>query len=142
MGEAVLSCIDWQEMADLARSGVAVGRGLGWKPNAFLLAYEKNRIAVTEPSLDSSPVARFFLTLAGRCLDFDRSPTDLLELMTQDADKKLWTSAAWPKSPEALTNQLRRIAPQLADARRHRLLSRDKKGPARSYRDETLSRVC
>ncbi len=115
-------------MADFARWGVAVGRGLGWKPNGFLSAYEKNRIAATEPSLDSSPVGRFLLTLAGRWLDFDRSPTDLLELMTEDADKTLLKSAAWPKSPQALTNELRRIAPQLQMRGVNVLFRRTKKG--------------
>ena len=103
-------------MADFARWRVAVGRGLGWRPNAFLSAYEKNRIAATEPSLDGSPLGTFLLTLAGRWLDFDRSPTDLLELFTGDVDKKVAKSAGWPKSPQALTNELRRIGPQLPNA--------------------------
>ena len=100
-------------MADFARWGVAVGRGLGWRTNAFLSAYEKNRIAATEGSLDGSPLGTFLLTLVGRWLDFDRSPTDMLEMFTRDVDKKVARSAGWPKNAQAFTGELRRIAPQL-----------------------------
>jgi hypothetical protein len=101
-------------MADFARWGVAVGRGLGWQPNAFLFAYEQNRISATEPSLDGSPIGSFLVKMAGRSLDFERSPTQLLEMLTSAADENKGTRlAGWPKSAQALTNELRRIAPQL-----------------------------
>ena len=100
-------------MADFARWGVAVGRGLGWKPNAFLSAYETNRIEATEPALDSSPLGSFLLSLAGRSLDFEQSPTELLEVLTQHAEERGKSLAGWPKSARALTNELRRIAPQM-----------------------------
>ena len=100
-------------MADFARWGVAVGRGLGWRPNAFLSAYEKNRIAATEGSVDGSAIGCFLLELARRSVDLERSPTDLLRLLTTEVDHAVAKSAGWPKSPQALTNELRRIAPQL-----------------------------
>ena len=78
-----------------------------------LAAYEKNRIAATEGTLDGSPLGTFLLTLAGQWLDFDRSPTDMLELFTRDVDKKVATSAGWPKNAQAFTSELRRISPHL-----------------------------
>ena len=101
-------------MADFARWGVAVGRGLGWQPNDFLSAYEKNRIAATDQSLDGSPLGSLLVKLAGRSRDFERSPTELLEMLTESAtEHKDGKLVGWPKTAQALTNELRRIAPQL-----------------------------
>ncbi len=100
-------------MADFARWGVAVGRGLGWQPNAFLSAYEANRIAATEPTLDRSSLGSFLLLLSRRSVDFERSPTELLDMLTRDAKERDHRMEGWPKSAQALTNELRRIAPQL-----------------------------
>jgi putative DNA primase/helicase len=49
-------------MADFARLGEAVGRGLGWGEGAFLSAYLANRKDATAASLEDSPLAEILLS--------------------------------------------------------------------------------
>ena len=44
-------------MADFARFGEAVGRGMGWPPETFLSAYFENRKEASESTLEDSPIA-------------------------------------------------------------------------------------
>ena len=48
---------DLPRMADFARFGEAVGRGLGWPPETFLAAYLENRREATVSSLEDSILA-------------------------------------------------------------------------------------
>ena len=103
-------------MADFARFGEAVGRGLGWPAGTFISAYNDNRRDNTLTSLEESLVATVLLDNAalGGLINWTLSATEMLEDLTTDLPKKLRASARWPKTPQAFANELRRIAPQLS----------------------------
>ena len=48
-------------MADFARFGEAIGRGLGWPAEAFLSVYAENRQAASVLALEDSPIAQQLL---------------------------------------------------------------------------------
>jgi hypothetical protein len=100
-------------MADFAIWGEAVGRGLGWEPESFMRAYEESRREATEASLESSPLGDLLLRLAPTILNWECSPTEMFQILTEKVGKKVATSAAWPKSTQQFTTELRRLAPQL-----------------------------
>jgi hypothetical protein len=107
--------LELPRMADFARFGEAVGRGLGWPPGTFISAYNDNRRASSAAALEDSVVAATLLELAssGKAPSQAKSPTDLLSFLTDMADRKAISSARWPKTPSMLSNELRRLAPQL-----------------------------
>jgi hypothetical protein len=100
-------------MADFAKWGEAVGRGLGWAPGTFGATYEDNRMAATEVSLEGSIVARMVLELAYDRVEWEGTPTELFELMTDGVGRGVARSSAWPKSTRMFMNEVRRLAPQL-----------------------------
>jgi hypothetical protein len=101
-------------MADFARFAEAVGRGLGWPANTVLDAYIDNRRVATAGQLDDSPLAAFLLDLSPEQLfDYVGRMSDLLPDLTMLAQEKA-DSPLWPKTPESLAKQLRRLAPHLA----------------------------
>ena len=101
-------------MADYAKWGEAVGRGLGWGPGTFLSTYNDNRKDATEPELEGSPIGNLMLWTARRTANWSGTPARLLAKLTGLVSKKEAASARWPKTPRELSNELRRIAPQLA----------------------------
>src|SRR5262249_43670176 len=100
-------------MADFARWGEAIGRGLGWHQGELTAAYSNNRLDATETAIDGSAVGRAILAFAAEMMEWKCSPTELLEILAQRAGKKVAKSATWPKSTRCFTNELRRLAPQL-----------------------------
>jgi hypothetical protein len=128
-----ISLPELPRMADFAKWGEAVGRGLGWAPDTFLTAYTTNRRQATIPTLSDSAVANVLVEL-GPGLQHppwrDCSPTELFDQLTdyyQDttldwnghlspvvARRKFVAALAhWPKDTRAFALELRRIAPQL-----------------------------
>ncbi len=128
-----ISLTELPRMADYAKWGEAVGRGLGWAPHTFLSAYSTNRRQATIPTLSDSAVANVLVEL-GPGLQQPRwrdcSPTELFDRLTdyyQDttvawnghlspvvARRKLAVAnARWPKDTRDFALELRRIAPQL-----------------------------
>jgi hypothetical protein len=102
-------------MADFARFAEAVGRGLGWPAKTALDAYSDNRRVATASQLDESPLAAFLLDLNPEQLfDYVGRMSDLLPDLTMLAQEKA-ESPRWPKTPELLSKELRRLAPHLAD---------------------------
>jgi hypothetical protein len=100
-------------MADFALWGEAVGRGLGWAPGEFVLAYEDSRRDATETSLGSSPLGILLLDLASSVLNWETSPTELFQVLTEKVGKRVARSPGWPKTLRSFANELRRLAPQL-----------------------------
>jgi hypothetical protein len=108
--------LELPRMADFARFGEAVGRGLGWPPETFLSLYSDNRREVAGASLEDSPLARALLEcaeLGGLRDDWELPPTEMLEELTREAPRRVRLSSQWPKSVRAFSDDLRRIAPQL-----------------------------
>jgi hypothetical protein len=117
-------------MADYARWGEAVGRGLGWAPDAFLAAYMGNRRHASAPAIEDSVVGSVVLQLApnlhgwsGMAADLYRRVTQLVEQraayeVRHDtpamARKKLAAAVArWPKEARKFASDLRLVSPQL-----------------------------
>jgi hypothetical protein len=102
-------------MADFARYGEAVGRGLGWPAETFLSIYGDNRKEAASTSLEESVLAEVLLLSAalGGLREWTLSPTEMLSDLSREVSRAVRASSRWPKSPRAFSNELRRIAPQL-----------------------------
>jgi hypothetical protein len=105
-------------MADFARFGEAVGRGLGWAPETLLAAYRDNRQEATLSTLEDSILANVLLKMLENCwgvVDWEATAAEMLTKLTLNQDKSTAKSPKWPKTPKALSDELRRIAPTLAE---------------------------
>ena len=100
-------------MADFAAFGEAVGQTLGWPAGTFLADYNENRREGTTNQLEDSIVADILLGNAHRLDGWTGSPSELLSLLTRGVSRRTASASRWPKSPARLTNELRRISPQL-----------------------------
>jgi hypothetical protein len=100
-------------MADFAVFGEAVGRSLHWPAGTFLADYSDNRREATMTQLEDSAVGTVLLQLAPHMSDWTGSPAQLLTALGRGVSREMASSSRWPKSPGWLTNELRRIAPQL-----------------------------
>ncbi len=100
-------------MADFAAAGEAIGRGLGWPFGTMLADYEASRREAAAAQIEDSLVATVLLQHAGRLGSWTGTPAELHADLTAAAGRKAAASARWPKSPDRLANELRRIAPQL-----------------------------
>ena len=100
-------------MADFARWGEAVGRGLGWENETFLTAYDESRSGAIETSLESTPLGEMLFHFSRTPFQCESSPAEMYSMFTQKVGKKVANSKAWPKSTQKFTNELRRLAPQL-----------------------------
>ena len=100
-------------MADFAAFGEAVGRTLQWPDGTFLADYDDNRRESTATQLEDSLVATVLLRNSHRLDGWTGTASELLALLTQGVSKGVASSSRWPKSPWLLSNELRRIAPQL-----------------------------
>jgi hypothetical protein len=101
-------------MADFAAFAEAVGRGLGWPAGTVLSDYRENQRQATSLQLEDSPLGRLLLERAPYMYDWAGTASDLLYKLTPLAGKRVSALPGWPKSPSALTRELRRITPQLA----------------------------
>ena len=83
-------------MADYAEWGEAVGRALGWGPEAFLTAYDDNRKRATAPLLEGSTVATLLFALAKLGADWSGTTQKFYDRATAAATGHLGSD--WPKS--------------------------------------------
>jgi hypothetical protein len=98
-------------MADFAVWATAAEPALGCKEGTFIRAYTGNRQAANALSLEASPVAPFLQRVAKA--GFTGTASDLLPLLNEQANEALKHQQSWPKNGRALSNSLRRIAPNL-----------------------------
>lgn len=104
-------------MADFARWGEAVLRGLGRPAGRFLAVYQDNRAGVNEVALEASPIVaplRQFLDQKGGT--WTGSASELYEALTKLAGEAVTRSKEWPKKPHLLSGCLTRLAPNLRRA--------------------------
>ncbi len=100
-------------MADFARFAEAVGRKLGWPAGTATSTYNDNRRDASMTEIGDSPLADFLLDLGPDYLrNWSGPPSELHEELTMLAGEKA-ESPQWPKSPERLSIELRRIAAHL-----------------------------
>jgi hypothetical protein len=105
-------------MADFARFGEAIGRAMGWPAGTFLSAYVENRRDAAISTLDDSVFGTFLLERVSYWRSGDAltaSPAEWLRRFNEYKDHKATKSARWPKTPSALGNEMRRLAPTLRD---------------------------
>lgn len=110
-------------MADFARFAVACERGAGEQP-LFLSAYAENQAGAHEQALDASPVTAALVEHMDGRDEWEGTATRLLKdlartLPTRGDGLTPVCPHGWPKGPNALTNCLRRLGPNLR--RVHRL---------------------
>lgn len=112
-------------MADFARWGCAVEEALGFEHGDFLNAYQRNLEDGSAAALEASPVVRVIRQLLTELPSghFKGPASDLLEQITVTAeahkDPRISSQALelkhprWPKSPNKLSGEVRRIQPNL-----------------------------
>jgi hypothetical protein len=99
-------------MADFARWVAGAEEKLGWKAGTFLEAYAENRADVNDLPLQGHLVERLYKIK----LPFEGTATELLRELEADAGERILKARDWPASPDALSNTLRRLAPNLRRA--------------------------
>jgi hypothetical protein len=105
-------------MADFARFGEALGRGLGWPAGTFLGSYLENRRDASIATLDDSVFGSFLLDRLKfwqHCEKRTDSPGEWLRIFNEYSQLKATKSARWPKTASMLGNELRRLAPTLRE---------------------------
>jgi len=100
-------------MADFATWVTAAEPALGWQPETFMVAYTGNREAANELALEASPVAAAIRNLVEEQGKWEGIARELLEKLTDSESEKTTKAKSWPKTPRALSNVLRRLAPNL-----------------------------
>jgi hypothetical protein len=99
-------------MADFA-VWVTACEGALWEPGTFLSAYSANRVEMDETVIEADAVA-----IAVRSLITDRSiwtgaAQELLAALVEIVGESAAKAKTWPRTPRALSGQLRRAAPNL-----------------------------
>jgi hypothetical protein len=118
-------------MADFARFGEAVGRGLGWPPETFLAAYLDNRQQATLSTLEDSILANVLLKqveMGFGLMEWNYPASEMLAKLTLSLDRRIARSPGWPKTPATFGNELRRLAPTLAENGLFVIFKRSRKG--------------
>ncbi len=107
--------VNLPRMADFANIGIAVERVLGWPEGSFMAAYASSIGEQNQEALSSSVVYEPLLKLIGDDPEFawSGSPQQLLDELTKSVDEKISRLPEWPKNARSLSNQLKRIAPNL-----------------------------
>jgi DNA polymerase I-like protein with 3'-5' exonuclease and polymerase domains len=100
-------------MADFALFAEAVCRGLGHRPGAFLDALEANRHDADAVALETFLVVPDLRRLLEEQGEFIGTATELLEALKGVAEEATLKQRGWPSRPNQLSNQLRRMAPNL-----------------------------
>jgi len=106
-------------MADFARWVVAAESALGWPAGAFLAAYGRNRASAHEVALDAASIVPPLLALV---VDgWSGTASELLARLqdaaadSDDERRRIVRRPDWPDSPRALSDQLRRLEPDLRE---------------------------
>lgn len=100
-------------MADFAHWVVACEPALDCQPGAFLDAYAGNREELNELAVEDSIIGGPILGLLRDGGRFTGTATDLLNALQERTPEKVQKQRDWPKKSNALSGQLRRIAPNL-----------------------------
>jgi hypothetical protein len=109
---AALATVDLDElprMADFARVLAALDHVTGWRSlDSYAAAGRDATDAVLDADLLACAIRKL---MAGQAMGWTGTATQLLELLTPDAVPR-----GFPRSPRALSGQLRRLAPSLREA--------------------------
>jgi hypothetical protein len=104
-------------MADFAVWVTAAEPALRWKPGAFVAAYDRNRRAANELALDAAVIVPPLRDLlAAKDGHWQGTATELLHDLDEEAPERTRKAQGWPTNGRALSNALRRVAPNLRQA--------------------------
>jgi hypothetical protein len=106
-------------MADFAKWVTAAEPGLGWSQHSFLKEYQQNRIQSAVGNLESNVLAQAIIELMAGRKKWQGYAKQLLKDLNQlpSFDDEIKHDPMWPKSDNALTRRLKRIATPLRNVR-------------------------
>ena len=99
-------------MADFCLRAVAAEETLGFKPGTFLRVYEENLQNAIETQVEDNRIAAELRAMAKQG-NWEGTATDLLTSLNARVGDEVQRRKWWPKSPRALSGQVRRAAPGL-----------------------------
>jgi hypothetical protein len=110
--EASVVLPDLPRMADPTRWVTAAEPALGWPTGTFAAAYRRNRSDGSALALEGAPIAGPLrdLTALG---EWKGTATELLRRRAERARDETPSQREWPSNGKALTDALRRLAPNL-----------------------------
>ena len=100
-------------MADFACWVIAGLPGLGLSSDDFLKAYAVNRLATNQLALEGSILTEALQNFIASRLVWQGTASQLYEELNDSVPEKIRSHKVWPKMPNYLTRQLRRLAPNL-----------------------------
>jgi len=100
----------YPRMADFAKWIVAAEPALPWASGEFLSAYQANRDSANVVSLEASHIYGPLVTIK---LPFEGTTGELLDQLQANLPDPKKPPRGWPANARALSNALRRIAPNL-----------------------------
>lgn len=98
-------------MADFAKWVTAAEPALGWRPGTFMDAYQRNRAETHEIAVESDVIGPALQAVAAD--GFEGTSSELLEQVALKAGERAAKGKDWPRSPRALTGEIKRLAPNL-----------------------------
>ncbi len=112
--EPTVTIDDLPRMADFALWAVAAAEALGWTQQEFLTAYQANRDAANDLTLDASVVSPVLRTwLEGHTGTYEGIAGEWLAVLNDAADDGTKKMKTWPSAGRDLAGALRRLAPSL-----------------------------
>ena len=113
--EPQVSLPDLPRMADFAQWSVAGAPAFGWNSEIFTRAYAMNGASAHELALEGSPILPRLMEFVQYQGQWSGTASALLKRLTPSwqEDQQITKSSSWPKTPRALSNALRRLAPNL-----------------------------
>lgn len=99
-------------MADFSLWAMAAEQALGWKTGSFVEAYTENCATAAQVSTEASPLVGPLIQSVTH-QDFLGTATELLKWLQPIADDATKRQRQWPKTGKALSDSLRRLAPNL-----------------------------
>lgn len=100
-------------MADFALWVSAAEEALGWKKGSFIKIYNNNRDDANRQALETSPVAAAVWKLMQREVEWAGTPTQLLRRLAGVVGEDAKRSKRLPSAPNALSAEMKRLAPAL-----------------------------
>ena len=102
-------------MADFAKWVTAAEPAFGWENGAFMSAYNANRRAVRQAAIDSNPVAEAIISYAALKKDWKGTASDLLSELRFTFPLLVDDIQGFPRTPNKLSEAIKRIQPLLRD---------------------------
>ena len=122
---------DLPRMADFAQWATAAESSFGWESGSFMAAYRHNLEVAIQLTIESDPVADAVTRFVNEKGEWSGTATELLVEITERAPDALARAKEWPKSPNALSNRLRRAAASLRETDIH--VDDTRSGKARTW---------